>query len=319
MLENAAFEQGQYDEAERLTRSAFACSERAGDRWFIAYVHNDLGRSALLRGDRGEAEQRFKESLAIRTDFGDIGGTALAEQHLAGIEAARGDLRAAEQRLRRCLRLFSQARDRGAMAQVLTVLGRLAITRGRPSAAAEFLAQALGLAREADLTPLAMEILVEAGQPGVLADGTGDEAVRLLGLAAESGQTSEDIRAAAEDAIERSGCGPAVIAEARRWARRADADTVIGAVAEALRQRSRHVQSSEPGQAPASPPVERLSERESEVLDLLAEGWSNERIGRHLGLRVGTVKWHTSQLYSKLGVRSRTDAVAAARRLGLLG
>jgi LuxR family maltose regulon positive regulatory protein len=64
--------------------------------------------------------------------------------------------------------------------------------------------------------------------------------------------------------------------------------------------------------------VEPLSEREIEVLQLIAEGLSNQEIAQRLFLSLATVKWHTSNIYGKLGVKNRTQAVAKARSLGIL-
>jgi LuxR family maltose regulon positive regulatory protein len=64
--------------------------------------------------------------------------------------------------------------------------------------------------------------------------------------------------------------------------------------------------------------VEPLSEREGEVLQLIAEGLSNREIAQKLFLSMSTVKVHTYNIYSKLGVHSRTQAVAKARTLGIL-
>ncbi|MGB0100934.1 MAG: response regulator transcription factor [Nocardioides sp.] len=62
----------------------------------------------------------------------------------------------------------------------------------------------------------------------------------------------------------------------------------------------------------------RLSARELEVLQLLAEGLRTVEIARQLHLGQSTVKLHLSRVYSKLGVASRTEALAAGLRLGLL-
>ena len=66
------------------------------------------------------------------------------------------------------------------------------------------------------------------------------------------------------------------------------------------------------------PLAEPLSERELEVLHLIAEGLSNQEIAQRLFLSVPTVKWHATHIYGKLGVANRTQAVAQARALGLL-
>ena len=61
-----------------------------------------------------------------------------------------------------------------------------------------------------------------------------------------------------------------------------------------------------------------LSARELEVLALVAEGRSNTDVARHLHLSETTVKSHLAHIYPKLGVSSRTAAVAAARQSGLI-
>ncbi|MCY1301485.1 HTH-type transcriptional regulator MalT [compost metagenome] len=62
-----------------------------------------------------------------------------------------------------------------------------------------------------------------------------------------------------------------------------------------------------------------LSQRERAVLQLLAEGFSNQEIGGYLFISVNTVKTHTKKINSKLGVKRRTQAVMRAKSLGLLG
>src|SRR5438874_11346516 len=68
--------------------------------------------------------------------------------------------------------------------------------------------------------------------------------------------------------------------------------------------------------APVLP--EPLTERETEVLRLLAQGHSNKEIARHLQIVEDTVKVHVKHILAKLGVQSRTQAVLCATRLGLV-
>ena len=64
--------------------------------------------------------------------------------------------------------------------------------------------------------------------------------------------------------------------------------------------------------------VEPLSEREIEVLRLLVAGLSNREIAGKLVLSLGTVKTHIHNIYGKLGVRNRAEAIARTRELELL-
>ena len=66
------------------------------------------------------------------------------------------------------------------------------------------------------------------------------------------------------------------------------------------------------------PLLEPLSEREREVLALIADGLTNREVGERLYISQGTVKAHTSNIFGKLGVHSRTQAVARARALAIL-
>lgn len=63
---------------------------------------------------------------------------------------------------------------------------------------------------------------------------------------------------------------------------------------------------------------EGLTEREREVICLAAKGMSNDEIGQQLALALGTVKWHLHNIYEKLKVRNRTQAIRRARELSLL-
>ena len=63
--------------------------------------------------------------------------------------------------------------------------------------------------------------------------------------------------------------------------------------------------------------MEPLSERELEILRLIAAGHSNQKIADALVIAVSTVKKHINNIYGKLEVQSRTQALARARELNL--
>jgi LuxR family transcriptional regulator, maltose regulon positive regulatory protein len=68
----------------------------------------------------------------------------------------------------------------------------------------------------------------------------------------------------------------------------------------------------------SQPLVEAMSERELEILRLLANGLSNREIAERLVITVGTAKSHVHHILEKLGTESRMQAAAKARELGLV-
>ncbi len=70
--------------------------------------------------------------------------------------------------------------------------------------------------------------------------------------------------------------------------------------------------------SPIEPLIEALNAKELEILRLISIGLSNEEIARKQVITLGTTKWYLSQIYGKLGVKSRTQALARTRQLNLL-
>lgn len=64
--------------------------------------------------------------------------------------------------------------------------------------------------------------------------------------------------------------------------------------------------------------IEPVTERELEILQLIGRGYTNREIADILTISANTVKTHASNIYSKFGVKRRTQAVALGRDLGLL-
>jgi len=106
--------------------------------------------------------------------------------------------------------------------------------------------------------------------------------------------------------------GPALAGLLRRVAGRGVAPNYARRMLEAFAETPRVMP------AVAQPIVEPLTERELEVLQLLAAGLSNRAMAQALVITVGTVKRHITNIYGKLGVNNRVQAVAKARELNVL-
>src|SRR5262245_2216069 len=95
-------------------------------------------------------------------------------------------------------------------------------------------------------------------------------------------------------------------------------DTLIAALGELVPDRDAAPPSEDqPAKSSAAMP-EPLTERELEVLALIAEGDSNQEIARKLVVSLATVKTHVNHIFGKLGAESRVQVVAKARAAGLL-
>jgi ATP/maltotriose-dependent transcriptional regulator MalT len=115
--------------------------------------------------------------------------------------------------------------------------------------------------------------------------------------------------------------GPELIPALRQAAVQGIAPETVGRLLTKLEERGAPLAGALPGAASAGtslPLAEPLSERELEVLRLIAAGLRNAEIAAQLFLSQGTVHRHLHNLYGKLGVSGRTNAVARARALGLL-
>ncbi len=106
-----------------------------------------------------------------------------------------------------------------------------------------------------------------------------------------------------------------------------DRDVALPALNAAIRAAAEGLTVAGSGLRVGSPPasrsgagllVERLTAREHEVLQLVAQGLPNKAIAGRLGVTQATVKFHVNSLMRKLGAQSRTDAVVRASRLGLV-
>jgi LuxR family maltose regulon positive regulatory protein len=110
----------------------------------------------------------------------------------------------------------------------------------------------------------------------------------------------------------------ALLYQLRKRDRKSGPTPYLDTLLAAFQQESEaHVQVGEQTKAYQLP--EPLSERELQVLQLLARGASNQEIAQGLVITIDTVKRHVSHIFSKLGVKNRVQAVRQARELGLLG
>ena len=198
---------------------------------------------------------------------------------------------------------YGQRRDEGALRDALTLLSRLlaaAEAGGRAGSAIMILVlQSRAHAARGDLPAAhgALERALTLAEPEGYVQVFVDEGQALAALLAA--QSAE--REAQGDALQPYRA--ALLAAFRQW-HGANASVAQPVAGSAL---NRSDSLAEP-----------LSEREREVLQLIAEGLRNQAIAERLYLSLHTVKVHARNIYAKLGVASRTEAAARGRALGIL-
>ncbi|MCS6810512.1 MAG: response regulator transcription factor [Tepidimonas sp.] len=172
---------------------------------------------------------------------------------------------------------------------------------------------------------LADVFLVDLGLP----DGRGEDMLRLLAEARPEaellvftvfGDESRLIRALQMGATGYvlKGCSAQELIEAIEQIRQGGAP-ISPLLARMLLKQFRQPTEADGGDgALAEGPVPMLSERETDVLRLVAQGYVNKEIAQRLGIGVATVSTHIKNLYRKLAVRTRVQVVRAAQARGLL-
>jgi ATP/maltotriose-dependent transcriptional regulator MalT len=314
------------------------CDTQPGLVPFTGQCSLHRGQIMRLRGAYDEALAEFALAQRRYELEGTTAPAALALTEQGDVLRIRGRLDEAEASYR-------QAAELGYEPQPGLTLSWLA--RGRTAAAVSamrrVIAEAMGPVRRSRLLPAGIEIMVAAGlledargyadELSGIASAFGNPAVQAMAayaaanVALSFGNVEEALGQARESSRLWSDIGsPYEAARARVLVARAlrelgDQDSAAGEFAVARRALA------ELGAAPAADQVDRLlgrqrpgglTEREVEVLRLVAEGRSNHDIARELVLSQKTVERHLSNIFTKLDVPSRTAAAAYAHQHDLM-
>jgi LuxR family maltose regulon positive regulatory protein len=183
-------------------------------------------------------------------------------------------------------------------------------------------------AREHEHLTLVRVVLAQhrIDRPGTGVDDAARLLDRILEAAGAGGRTGTVIEALALAALVRGDAAPLeralALAEPEGYARAFLAEgepmaALLRRVGTAYARQLLRPTSAPPAPAPAQQLVDPLSERELDVLRLLASDLSGPDIARELVVSLNTVRTHTRHIYAKLGVDNRRAAVSRARQLGL--
>jgi LuxR family maltose regulon positive regulatory protein len=301
-------------------------------------AHLGLARICYEWNNIEAAQQHAQQSIQLARQLEDSDRVAACEVFLARLNLAQGDVDGAAAHLAEANQLvrrhnFVHRMAEVADAQVLTWLcqgnlaaaAHLAQTHELPiSQARVYLAQGNPVAALAVLEPLRRQAEAKCWQDERLrvmvvqavahhAHDEQDKAVQLLGDALALAEPGGFIRLFADEGLRMAQ----LLSEATAYGLMPDYIGQLLVVFQVEEQKTKDL-SSAPVAPPAQPLIEPLSQRELEILQLIAHGRSNLEIGERLFLALDTVKGHNRKIFDKLQVQRRTEAVARARALGLL-
>jgi predicted ATPase/DNA-binding CsgD family transcriptional regulator len=318
-LVSAALHQGNLAEAFRVAQLTLTAVTEAKNHWFLASIHNQLGTIMRLRGDLAAARQHFRAGYDIRAAFADTAGMALALNSLAEIATEEGDFAQADQLYGQSLAIYQENGDRGGLVQTLQGLGIAADRAGQNELAYHYLWRALDEAHKTQLVSQTLTALAAFGRFGVrhAPDALwGAAALHYVYQHPLSVQTLKEEVASYLPPVD--GAQPPFTAEMPveavvHWLKA----HLPGPKLEAV-ERETAVAATPPPDSFTQPLVEPLSERELEVLRLIAAGLKNREIANELIVAVSTVKTHVNNIYGKLGASNRVQAVSRAQELNIL-
>ncbi len=310
----------------------------AGDQplQIVSEAHLGLARVLYEWNDLGAAEQHGRQSLHLARQYESfIDRFVVSEVFLARLKLAQGDVAGAAAILAQANQSarqqnFADRLPEVAAAQVLTFL-----RQGRPEAvaAAAELAHGLPLSQArvhlAQGDPSAALAALEPWRQQAEAKGWEDERLKVMVLQAVAhqahGQTQAAVQVLGQALVlaEPGGFVRLFVDEGAPMAQLLSGAAAQGLMPDYTGKLLRAFAAEPPRAASAQRPtaqplVEPLSQRELEVLQLIAQGLSNGQISQRLFLALNTVKGYNQKIFDKLHVQRRTEAIARARELGLL-
>ena len=306
-----------------------------------------LARICYEWNDLDAAEQHGQQALQLAQQYDRvIDRFIFSEVFLARLKLARGDVAGAAAMLAEAEQSARQNNFMHRIADVATEQVIVLLHQGNLAAAAQlaqahelpisqarvFLAQGDPSAALALLSPLRRQMEARDWRDEQLkvmvlqalalhAYGEKDQAVQLLGEALKLAEPGGFIRLFVNEGLPMAR----LLSETATHGMMPDYISKLLAAFEAEEQpvlaaspRKSEDKSYLPPVSPAQPLIEPLSQRELKILQLIAQGRSNREISERLFLALSTVKGHNRNIFDKLQVQSRTEAVARARELGLL-
>ncbi len=287
----------------RHAREGLELCEQWGWPEGLAFGYRRLARALQAIGDADDALDAIHKARQAASGLSPWFGAHMAA-HQARLWLAQGNLTAASRWAQESgLSVDDELSFRDV--SEYSVLARVLIAQGRLDEALGLLARLLKMTEAAGAMLVVIQVLVLQAM-ALQVQGEVDQALTALERALSLAKPEGYVRTFIDE-------GAPMAALLRTAASRGMVLDYVGKLLAAFEEAA---SPSLPRPSPLL--IEPLSERELEVLRLLAAGLSNREIAEELFLALGTVKKHINNIYGKLNVYKRTEAVARARELSLL-
>ena len=316
---------GEYDLSLSFFEEGLATGRKLGAKHLIAGALAMVGVIHMRKEEYRAAEAALEEALALERELGNATRTAATLGQRASVAIHMGEYEKAKALVEESLGL---ARELGAdwiVAFGLARLGVIALLQSDPQSAEAYFLEGLARARKSGIRRWSQWYLVGLAEISRLR-GMVERAAKLIGASEGlTGMAGAHYEPATTAEIERITASVRAALDEETFARLwAEGHAMPPEEVQALALSTPGVDIA--GPAPAAPaavqqPHENdLTEREVEVLRLIAEGKSNQEIGQELMLSRRTVERHISNIYEKIGASgkvARATATAYALRRGL--
>jgi LuxR family maltose regulon positive regulatory protein len=297
-------------------------------------AHLGLARICYEWNDLGAAEEHGEQSLRLAQKMENVDTPADCELLFARLKLAQGDIDGAEEKVANAEQFVYQNKFAHLMSDVATIQVLVSLHQGNLTKAVELaekhklpVSQARVYLARGDAS-VALTVL-EAYRQQLEVNAWCDELLRTIVLQAVALHAQGKEKRAVlvlKEALALAETGGLIRVFVDEGAPAADLlskvvaqgimPSYVSKLLEAFDDEKRG--NSKPFQPPVQSLIEPLSERELEVLQLIAQGLSNREISERLFLALDTVKGHNRKIFSKLQVQRRTKAIARARELDLL-
>ena len=276
---------GNHEPAQHGFQLAMDLRAELGDRRGMSVAINNMALLELDGGNFDRAIELFEQALAIKREFGEQRSIAIGLANLADVLIRTSQWEAADDALREAA---------GMAAGDQQLIGTIRCNQGAAASRRQNWAEAAGYFRAA------IEALQAGGHPHSVAEA-------MIGLGRACDQAGDH-----DEALRQLRAARALAAETGNVQRAAEAEAAIAELA------GRPAGGRpDPGPPDAGPQPGNLTDRQAEVLRLLAAGLSNKQIAAELFLSTATVERHLATIYRNLGLTGRVEAARFAIKHGI--